>query len=101
MHRFFRQGPTVTSSAVLGHDGFLVGAETSYNVSSGLIDKYAAGVGYSAPEYAVAILAHESFARYSASYYQKVSRDVEAGGKAEYDAKKADEGVKVEVGGKA
>lgn len=95
------QGPTFTADAVLGHDGFLVGTEASYNVTSGKVTKYAAGVGFSAPEYAVTLLATDSLTKYAASYYHRVSRDVEAGGKAYYDTARAPDGVKLEVGTKA
>jgi len=95
------KGPTFTADAVFGHDGFLLGTEATYNVSTGQITKYAAGVGFSAPEYAVTLLAGESFTRYSASYYHRVSRDVEAGGHAIYDTHRSTDGVKIEVGTKA
>ncbi|TDL23231.1 voltage-dependent ion-selective channel [Rickenella mellea] len=95
------RGPTFTADAVVGHDGFLLGAEASYNVSTGLLEKYAAAVGFSAPEYAVTVQGTENFANYSASYYHRVSRDVEAGGKVTYIGKKASEGVQLEVGTKA
>ena len=94
------QGPTVNADAVVGQNGFLVGAEAAYNVSTGSILGYAAGVGYSAPEYALTLLAKNSLSHYTASYYHRVSRDVEAGGSATYDSSKTS-GVKLEVGTKA
>ena len=97
----FTQGPAFTTDAVFSHDGFLLGTEASYDVSKGQITRYAAGVGFSAPEYAVTLLAGDSFQKYSASYYHRVSRDVEAGGRAEYDARRTADGVKLEVGAKA
>lgn len=97
----FPQGPTFSADAVFGHDGFLLGTEATYNVSTGAITKYAAGCGFSAPEYAVTLLAGESFTRYSASYYHRVSRDVEAGGQAIFDTHRSSDGVKIEVGTKA
>ncbi|PAV17109.1 voltage-dependent ion-selective channel [Pyrrhoderma noxium] len=94
------KGPTVTADAVLGHDGFLVGAEAQYNVSSGQVAGYSAAVGFSAPEYAVTLLASNKLSKFTASYYHRVSRDVEAGGRAIYDAAKPADGVALEVGTK-
>ena len=88
----------MTADAIIGHNGFLLGGEASYNTTTGKIDKYAAGLGFSAPEYAVALLAADKFKNYSASYYHRVSRDVEAGAKATY--KSSDSKVVLEVGSK-
>ncbi|OWZ71478.1 hypothetical protein AYX14_03064 [Cryptococcus neoformans] len=49
------KGPTFTADTVVGRDGFLVGAEASYDVLSGAITRYAGAVGFSAPEYAVTL----------------------------------------------
>jgi voltage-dependent anion channel protein 2 len=95
------KGPTFTADAVLGRDGFLVGAEAAYNVTGGNITRYAAAVGYNAPEYAVTVHGLNNFNTFSASYYHRVSRDVEAGAKAVYDSKATHGGVALEVGTKA
>jgi len=98
------KGPTFTADTVLGRDGFLVGAEASYDITKGEVTHYAAAVGYSAPEYAVTIHALHNLNTFTASYYHKVSADVEAGAKAVYDHKGthgAHQGVALEVGGKA
>jgi hypothetical protein len=42
-------GPTANLDAVLGHEGFLVGAEGGYDVTKAAITKYSAAVGYSVP----------------------------------------------------
>ncbi|EJC97826.1 voltage-dependent ion-selective channel [Fomitiporia mediterranea MF3/22] len=94
------KGPTFTADAILGRDGFLLGAEAQYNVSTGQIAGYAAGLGFSAPEYAVALLATNKLSQFTASYYHRVSRDVEAGGRAIYNSKKPADGVSLEVGTK-
>jgi voltage-dependent anion channel protein 2 len=94
------KGPTFTADAVLGRDGFLVGAEAAYNVTGGNISRYAAAVGYNAPEYAVTLHGLNNFKTFSASYYHRVSRDVEAGAKAVYDSKATHGGVALEVGTK-
>jgi voltage-dependent anion channel protein 2 len=94
------KGPTFTADTVLGRDGFLVGAEAAYNVTGGNITRYAAAIGYNAPEYAVTVHGLNNFKTFSASYYHRVSRDVEAGAKAVYDSKSTHGGVALEVGTK-
>jgi voltage-dependent anion channel protein 2 len=86
---------------VLGRDGFLVGAEASYNVTEGKVTRYAGAVGYSAPEYAVTVHGLGNMSTFAASYYHRVSPDVEAGAKAIYDTKATTSGVSLEVGTKA
>jgi voltage-dependent anion channel protein 2 len=93
------QGPTFTADTVLGRDGFLAGAEASYNVTEGKVTRYAAALGYNAPEYAVTLHGLNSLNTFSASYYHRINRDVEAGAKAIYDPK-TNGGVALEVGSK-
>jgi len=81
------KGPTANVDAVLGHDGFLVGAEAGYDVQKAAITRYAAAIGYSVPAYAAAITATNNLSVFSASYYHKVNNDVEAGAKATWDSK--------------
>jgi voltage-dependent anion channel protein 2 len=95
------KGPTFTADTVLGRDGFLVGAEAAYNVTDGVVTRYAAALGFNAPEYAVTIHGLNNFRTFSASYYHRVSPDVEAGAKAIYDSKSTNHGVALEVGTKA
>lgn len=40
---------------VVGRDGFLFGAESTYSVPSGSITRYALGLGYAAPSYTVTL----------------------------------------------
>lgn len=63
--------------------------------------RYAAAVGYNAPEYAITIHGLNNLKTFSASYYHRVSPDVEAGAKAVYDSKSTHGGVALEVGAKA
>lgn len=65
----------------------------------GKIARYNATLGYTAPEYAVAVHATNSLSVFSASYYHRVSSDVEAGGKAVWDSKGSN-AVALEVGAK-
>jgi voltage-dependent anion channel protein 2 len=94
------KGPTITADTVFGRDGFLVGAEASYNVTEGSVSRYAAAAGFSAPEYAVTLHGLSNFSTFSVSYYHKVNRDVEAGAKAIYDTKANTPGIALEVGTK-
>jgi len=81
------KGPTANLDAVLGHDGFLVGAEAGYDVQKAAITKYSAAIGYAQPEYSAAITATNNLSVFSASYYHKVNSQVEAGSKAIWDSK--------------
>lgn len=80
------KGPTANVDAVLGHEGFLVGAEAGYDVQKAAITRYSAAVGYSVPEYSAAITATNNLSVFSASYYHKVNSEVEAGAKATWDS---------------
>ena len=75
------KGPTFTADAVIGRDGFLLGAESTYSVPSGAVTRYALGLGYAAPTYTVTLHGLANLSVFSASYYHKVSKDVEAGAK--------------------
>jgi voltage-dependent anion channel protein 2 len=94
------QGPTFTADTVVGRDGFLVGAEASYDVASGAVTRYAGALGYAAPDYAVTLHGLGNLSTFAASYYHRVSKDVEAGAKAVYDTKSTTGGVSLEVGAK-
>ena len=80
-------GPSANFDAVLGHEGFLVGAEGGYDVQKAAISKYSAAVGYSVPQYTAAITAGSNLSVFSASYYHRVNPQVEAGAKATWDSK--------------
>ncbi|KAJ5907851.1 Porin eukaryotic type [Penicillium taxi] len=79
-------GPIAHLDAVLGHEGFLVGAEGGYDVTKAAITKYSAAVGYSVPQYSAAITASNNLSLFSASYYHRVNAQVEAGAKASWDS---------------
>ncbi|EEH43338.2 uncharacterized protein PADG_08263 [Paracoccidioides brasiliensis Pb18] len=81
------KGPTANIDAVLGHEGFLVGAEGGYDVQKAAITKYSAAVAYSVSEYTAAITASNNLSLFSASYYHRVNAQVEAGAKATWDSK--------------
>ena len=81
------KGPTANVDAVLGHEGFLVGAEAGYDVQKAAITRYSAAVGYAVPAYSAAITATNNLSVFSAAYYHKVNSAVEAGAKATWDSK--------------
>ncbi|KAF9517198.1 hypothetical protein BS47DRAFT_543906 [Hydnum rufescens UP504] len=95
------KGPTFTADTVIGRNGFLFGGEASYDVTQGRITRYAAALGFNATEYAVALHGLNNGQVFSASYYHRVSPDVEAGAKAIYDTKNTTNGVTLEVAAKA
>ncbi|KAL1658618.1 eukaryotic porin-domain-containing protein [Schizophyllum commune] len=86
------KGPTVTADAVVGRDGFLVGAETSYSVTDGTITKWPAALGHTDTLHGL-----NKFSTFHVSYYYRVSKDVEAGAKAVYNTKATQAGVALEV----
>lgn len=96
---FDAKGPTANVDAVLGHEGFLVGAEAGYDVQKAAITRYSAAVGYTLPEYSAAITATNNLSVFAASYYHKVNSQVEAGAKATWDSK-GDNNVGLEVASK-
>lgn len=81
------KGPTANLDAVIGHDGFLAGAEAGYDVQKAAVTRYALGVGYQQPLYTASIIAANNLSVFSASYYHKVNSQVEAGAKAVWDSK--------------
>lgn len=81
------KGPTANLDAVIGHDGFLVGAEAGYDVQKAAITRYSLGLGYQQPLYTASIIASNNLTVFSASYYHKVNSQVEAGAKAVWDSK--------------
>lgn len=101
MRTFFDlfRGPTANIDAVLGHEGFLVGAEAGYDVQKAAVTKYSAAIGYSLPQYAATIQATNNLSVFSASYYHLVNKEVEAGAKATWDSK-AGNNVGLEIASK-
>lgn len=92
-------GPTANIDAVLGREGFLVGAEAGYDVQKAAITRYSAAVGYAVPQYSAAITATSNLSVFTAAYYHKVNSEVEAGAKATWDSKGSNN-VGLEVAGK-
>ena len=93
------KGPQASLDLVLGHDGYLVGGEAGYDVQKAALTKYSLALGYICPQYSTAITASNSLNVFAASYYHKVSSQVEAGAKATWDSK-AGNNVGLELAGK-
>lgn len=81
------RGLTANIDAVLGHEGFLVGAEAGYDVQKAAITRYSAAIGYTVPQYSAAVTATNNLSVFAASYHHKVNSEVEAGAKATWDSK--------------
>jgi len=71
--------------AVVGHEGFVVGAEAGYDVQKAAITRYSASLGYQTPAFTASIVGMQNLSVVAANYYQKVNANVEAGAKATYD----------------
>lgn len=93
------KGPSATVDAVIGNDGFLAGGELAYDVGKAAVTKYSAAIGYKGPDYVAAITATSNLSVFAASYYHKVSSQVEASGKAVWDSKSSGQ-VGLEVASK-
>lgn len=81
------KGPTANVDAVIGQDGFLVGASGGYDVNKAAITNYAAALGYVGFNYSATVTAANNLSVFSAAYYHKVNSQVEAGAKATWDSK--------------
>jgi len=81
------KGPTANVDAVIGQDGFLVGASGGYDVQKAAITTYSAAIGYASPQYTATVTAANNLSVFSAAYYHKVNAQVEAGAKATWDSK--------------
>ncbi|KAI9224834.1 eukaryotic porin/Tom40 [Blastocladiella britannica] len=93
------KGPTATADFAFNRDGVLAGAETAYDLGSGLLLKYNLALGYATKEYAVAFHAANKLDTFAGSYYHRVNKDLEAGGRATWD-RKSGANVTLEVAAK-
>lgn len=80
------KNPSFVGNLTLAHEGTVGGAEFGYDINSGTISRYAVALGYSAKDYSLGILINESQLT-SASFYQKVSRNLQVGAKATLNPK--------------
>ncbi|OZJ02746.1 hypothetical protein BZG36_04668 [Bifiguratus adelaidae] len=88
----------VSVDTVIGHQGLLLGAEVGYDLPSGQVTRYNSAIGYSTPDYAVALHATSALTIFSVSFFHRLDKDTEAGGRVLYDSK-ADQ-MALEVGAK-
>lgn len=72
---------------VFKHEAFLVGAEAAYDVQKAALTRYALAVGYQTGPFSGAITGTNNLSVFTASIYQKVNEQTEAGFKAAYDTK--------------
>lgn len=93
------KGPTASVDAVIGQDGFLVGASAGYNVQKAAITNYSAAIGHATPQYSASVMATNNLRVFSASYYHKVNSQVEAGAKSTWDSENSSQ-VGLEVAAK-
>lgn len=93
------KGPTFIGDATFGNNGFVFGTEFAFDVSTGSMNRYAAGLGYFAPTFTASVTSQSKFSVFTGSYYHKVSPATEVGANAVYDSS-ASSGVNLEVGTK-
>ncbi len=93
------KGPSANVDVVIGQDGFMAGASAGYDVQRAAITSYSAAIGYAAPQYTATVTAANNLSIFSAAYYHKVNKDVEAGAKATWDSKSSNQ-VGLEVASK-
>ncbi|KAJ1674707.1 Mitochondrial porin, partial [Spiromyces aspiralis] len=95
-------GPALTADVTVSRQGAIAGAEIGYNLVNGTVSKTNTTFAYAGPDYIAAVQVNDAFGVLSASFYQRVSAQVEAGARAIYDLKKpegsAKEQVSAEVG---
>ncbi|KAJ3136981.1 Mitochondrial porin [Physocladia obscura] len=96
---FSKAGPTIHTDAVVGSDGFILGGDVAYNVNDATIHRYNLATGYATSEYQVGIHATGKFSHFTAFYFHKVNKQVDAGAKAIWN-KAASDAVSIEVGTK-
>ncbi|CAG8625438.1 1940_t:CDS:2 [Ambispora leptoticha] len=80
------KGPIFYGDAVIGHEGFVLGGEGSYDVLDGKLTRFGVAAGYNAPEYSIALRTSNSLNSYTAAAYHRVQPDIEVGAKIHWDA---------------
>ncbi|KAF3021427.1 hypothetical protein E8E14_005445 [Neopestalotiopsis sp. 37M] len=81
------KGPVASVDAVVGHEGFLAGAQAGFDAQKGVITGYQAALGYVGRGFTSSITATDNLSTFAASYYHKVNSQVEAGAKATWNSK--------------
>ncbi|KAJ1733458.1 Mitochondrial porin [Coemansia sp. RSA 2049] len=92
--------PSATADVTISRDGLLAGAELAYDVNSGAVTKTNSTLGYAGPDYLITLQGNNSLNLFQLAFYQRVTKNVEAGARAVYDYKNPDGGVSAEIGSK-
>ncbi|CAG8448369.1 2155_t:CDS:2 [Ambispora gerdemannii] len=79
------KGPIFYGDAVIGHEGFVLGGEGTYDVMDGKVTRFGVAAGYNAPEYSIALRTSNSLNSYTAAAYHRVQPDIETGAKYSLD----------------
>ncbi|KAJ1801737.1 Mitochondrial porin [Coemansia sp. RSA 2399] len=92
--------PSATADVTVNRDGLLAGAELAYDLNSGAVTKTNSTVGYAGPDYLITLQGNNSLNLFQLAFYQRVTKNVEAGARAVYDYKNPEGGVSAELGSK-
>ncbi|KAJ1666674.1 Mitochondrial porin [Coemansia sp. RSA 1813] len=92
--------PSATADVTVSRDGLLAGAELAYDLNSGAVTKTNSTVGYAGPDYLITLQGNNSLNLFQLAFYQRVTKNVEAGARAVYDYKNPEGGVSAELGSK-
>ncbi|KAJ2388003.1 Mitochondrial porin [Coemansia sp. RSA 2559] len=92
--------PSATADVTISRDGLLAGAELAYDLNSGAVTKTNSTVGYAGPDYLITLQGNNSLNLFQLAFYQRVTKNVEAGARAVYDYKNPEGGVSAELGSK-
>lgn len=79
------KGPIFSSDATIGRDGWVFGSEVGYDVQDARVTKYGAVAGYQCKEFTLAMHAFNNLNSMSASYYHRLTPDLEVAGKGSWD----------------
>ncbi|KAJ1883217.1 Mitochondrial porin [Coemansia sp. RSA 486] len=89
--------PGVTADVTVSREGAVVGAELAYDLNSGAVTKTNSTIGYAGPDYLITLQGNNSLNLFQLAFYQRVTKNVEAGARAVYDYKNPEGGVSAEL----
>jgi len=70
------QQPKIKVDGVIGHEGFVVGAQATFDVTGSKVSDYALALGYSEKDYGATLHANKMLSQFIATYSHNVSKDV-------------------------
>jgi len=88
--------PQVKADFVFGHEGFIAGAQVTFDVASSAAADYAAAVGYSEKDYAVTVHANKKLTQFVTTYHHLATNDVTLAAQASWG--NSDKNILIEVG---